>query len=60
MGMFDMFRRPKPGGSDAMRARLEGAMAKRRLRGWNPPLETSMRWSLLADPDCWPARVNWW
>ena len=22
-----------------MRARLEGAMAKRRLRGWNPPLE---------------------
>ena len=34
-----MFRRPKPGGSDAMRARLEGAMAKRRLRGWNPPLE---------------------
>jgi capsid protein len=22
-----------------VRARLEGAMAKRRLRGWNPPLE---------------------
>ncbi|MEY3004286.1 MAG: hypothetical protein RLZZ491_1462 [Pseudomonadota bacterium] len=37
--MFDLFRRPKPGGPDAMRARLEGAMAKRRLRGWNPPLE---------------------
>ena len=34
-----MFRRPKPGGPQAMRARLEGAMAKRRLRGWNPPLE---------------------
>ena len=37
--MFDLFRRPKPGGPAAMRARLEGAMAKRRLRGWNPPLE---------------------
>lgn len=37
--MFDLFRRPKPGGTEAMRARLEGAMAKRRLRGWNPPLE---------------------
>ena len=39
MGMFDLFRRPKPGGTEAMRARLEGAMAKRRLRGWQPPLE---------------------
>ena len=39
MAFFDMFRRPKPGGPEAMRARLEGAMAKRRLRGWNPPLE---------------------
>jgi lambda family phage portal protein len=39
MGLFDLFRRPKPGGPEAMRARLEGAMAKRRLRGWNPPLE---------------------
>ncbi|MCL7465542.1 phage portal protein [Phaeovulum sp. NW3] len=37
--MFDLFRRPKRGGPEAMRARLEGAMAKRRLRGWNPPLE---------------------
>ena len=37
--MFDLFRRPKSGGPEAMRARLEGAMAKRRLRGWNPPLE---------------------
>jgi lambda family phage portal protein len=37
--MFDLFRRRKPGGPEAMRARLEGAMAKRRLRGWNPPLE---------------------
>ena len=34
-----MFSRPKLGGPEAMRARLEGAMAKRRLRGWNPPLE---------------------
>ena len=39
MAFFDMFRRPKRGGPDAMRARLEGTMAKRRLRGWNPPLE---------------------
>jgi len=39
MGMFDLFRRRATGGPDAMRARLEGAMAKRRLRGWNPPLE---------------------
>ena len=39
MGLFGMFRRPKSNGPDAMRARLEGAMAKRRLRGWNPPLE---------------------
>ncbi|MEL0436691.1 phage portal protein [Phycobacter sp. K97] len=39
MAFFDMFRRPKPSGPEAMRARLEGAMAKRRLRGWNPPLE---------------------
>jgi lambda family phage portal protein len=37
--MFDLLRRQKPGGPDTMRARLEGAMAKRRLRGWNPPLE---------------------
>ena len=39
MAVFDLFRRPKLGGPEAMRARLEGAMAKRRLRGWNPPLE---------------------
>jgi hypothetical protein len=40
MAVFDLFRRrPKPGGPEAVRARLEGAMAKRRLRGWNPPLE---------------------
>lgn len=39
MAFFDKFRRPKLGGPDTMRARLEGAMAKRRLRGWNPPLE---------------------
>lgn len=40
MALFDLFRRPKPGGPEAVRARLEGAMAKRRLRGWNPPLES--------------------
>ena len=39
MGLFDSFLRPKTGGPTAVRARLEGAMAKRRLRGWNPPLE---------------------
>jgi lambda family phage portal protein len=37
--MFDLFRRQPAGGPSTMRARLEGAMAKRRLRGWNPPLE---------------------
>jgi lambda family phage portal protein len=39
MGLFDRFRRPSPGGPVGVRARLEGAMSKRRLRGWNPPLE---------------------
>ena len=39
MGLFDAFRRRSPGGAATVRARLEGAMAKRRLRGWNPPLE---------------------
>lgn len=39
MGLFDRFRRPGPGGPAGVRARLEGAMSKRRLRGWNPPLE---------------------
>ncbi len=39
MGLFDRFRRPASGGPAAVRARLEGAMSKRRLRGWNPPLE---------------------
>jgi len=39
MGIFDRFRRRSSGGPAAVRARLEGAMAKRRLRGWNPPLE---------------------
>lgn len=39
MGWLDAFRRQKTGGPDAVRARLEGAMAKRRLRGWQPPLE---------------------
>jgi len=39
MKLFDRFRRRTTGGPTAVRARLEGAMAKRRLRGWNPPLE---------------------
>jgi hypothetical protein len=39
MAFRDLFRRHKQGGPEAVRARLEGAMAKRRLRGWNPPLE---------------------
>jgi lambda family phage portal protein len=39
MGLFERFRRRSTGGPAALRARLEGAMAKRRLRGWNPPLE---------------------
>ncbi|WP_424931902.1 phage portal protein [Amaricoccus macauensis] len=39
MGLFDSFRRRPTGGPATMSARLEGAMAKRRLRGWNPPLE---------------------
>ena len=54
MGLFDRFRRPTSGGSGPASsgltrlpgatvppvcARLEGAMSRRRLRGWNPPLE---------------------
>ncbi len=32
-------RLPRSHGPSGLRARLEGAMAKRRLKGWNPPLE---------------------
>jgi lambda family phage portal protein len=40
LGIRDLFRRPKvSGGPASVRARLEGAMAQRRLRGWRPPLE---------------------
>lgn len=39
MAFMDLFRRRATGGPEVVRARLEGAMAKRRLRGWNPPLE---------------------
>ena len=39
MGVFDGFRRRPTGGAAAVRARLEGAMSRRRLRGWQPPLE---------------------
>jgi lambda family phage portal protein len=39
MGWLDAFRRRGTGGPVAVRARLEGAMSQRRLRGWLPPLE---------------------
>jgi len=39
MGLFERFTRRGSGGPAGVRARLEGAMARRRLRGWNPPLE---------------------
>jgi hypothetical protein len=39
MGWFDGFRRRGTGGPKDVRARLEGAMSQRRLRGWQPPLE---------------------
>ncbi len=39
MGLFDVFRRRETGGPNGVRARLEGAMSRRRLRGWQPPLE---------------------
>ncbi|SLN74717.1 phage portal protein [Roseisalinus antarcticus] len=39
MSWLDAFRRREIGGPVAVRARLEGAMSQRRLRGWNPPLE---------------------
>jgi lambda family phage portal protein len=38
MRLFDVFR-SRTGGAKGVRARLEGAMARRRLRGWQPPLE---------------------
>jgi len=39
MNWLDAFRRRKTGGPKEVRARLEGAMSQRRLRGWLPPLE---------------------
>jgi len=39
MGWLNAFRRRGTGGPKEVRARLEGAMAQRRLRGWQPPLE---------------------
>lgn len=39
MGWLDAFRRRGTGGPVAVRARLEGAMSQRRLRGWQPPME---------------------
>ena len=39
MGWLSAFRRRGTGGPVAVRARLEGAMSQRRLRGWQPPLE---------------------
>jgi lambda family phage portal protein len=39
MGWLNAFRRRGNGGPEVVRARLEGAMSQRRLRGWQPPLE---------------------
>jgi len=39
MGLFDALRRQKTGGPSGVRARFEGAISRRRLRGWQPPLE---------------------
>ena len=39
MSLFDAFRRQPSGVTGSVRARLEGAMSRRRLRGWQPPLE---------------------
>ena len=39
MGILDAFRRRRAGGAAGVQARLEGAMSRRRLRGWQPPLE---------------------
>jgi len=39
MGLFNAFRRHSTGDPSSVRARLEGAMSRRRLRGWQPPLE---------------------
>jgi len=39
MGWLHAFRRRGTGGPVAVRARLDGAMSQRRLRGWQPPLE---------------------
>ena len=39
MAFFDKFWKSKRVRAETMQARLEGAMAKRRLRGWSPPLE---------------------
>ena len=39
MKLFNAFRHQPNGGPASVRARLEGAMSRRRLRGWQPPLE---------------------
>jgi lambda family phage portal protein len=39
MGWLDAFRSRRTGSPTNVRARLEGAMSQRRLRGWLPPLE---------------------
>ena len=43
MRLFDAFRRQQTGGPASVRARLEGAMSRRRLRGWQPPLGLAKR-----------------
>jgi lambda family phage portal protein len=50
MGWLDAFRRRGTGGPKEVRARLEGAMSQRRLRGWQPPLENINSLIALGGP----------
>ena len=60
MKLFDRFRRRTTGGPATVRARLEGAMAKRRLRGWNPPLENINAVVASGGPQLWRGPASWW
>ncbi len=50
MGCLNAFRRRTTGGQKEVRARLEGAMSQRRLRGWQPPLENINSLIALGGP----------